>query len=277
MNVGIQDGLIDPKHEQAMGAAIWLYLWCIRSQTKGSFVLGGTPLTYRIISQKSGFAERKVRRWMTVLRKSNYVRVTHLNFMMLRIEIVKAKKWAPKQGHLGFESRPETVKGYPHPLTENGQDTCPKTVKGVTKNGQPKQSCILRHIEPTTKESLVPVELWLSYVEMRKRIRKPMTDHAGELIRRELQKLKDQGHDPIEVLERSIMNSWQGVFPLKGHRNGQPESFAERNIRRADEELGEVSRRSQQILQELGQRVSQPANRTGHSRLLPGGAVGPKP
>lgn len=67
---------------------------------------------------------------------------------------------------------------------------------------------------------IVPAGLWLSFIEMRKKNRKPMTDHAGELIRRELQKLKDQGHDPLKVLEQSIRNGWADVFPLREERNG---------------------------------------------------------
>lgn len=75
---------------------------------------------------------------------------------------------------------------------------------------------LLTVLEPS--EEIVPVSLWLAFAEMRKKIRKPMTDHAGELIRRELRKLKEQGDDPIEVLEQSIRNSWQDVYPLKKDR-----------------------------------------------------------
>lgn len=51
---------------------------------------------------------------------------------------------------------------------------------------------------------------------MRERIRKPMTGHALHLIFLELNKLagRDSGKK-IAILEQSIMNSWQGVFPLK--------------------------------------------------------------
>lgn len=52
---------------------------------------------------------------------------------------------------------------------------------------------------------------------MRERIRKPMTGQALCLLFRELEKLA--GNDDalkIAVLEQSILNSWQGVFALKG-------------------------------------------------------------
>lgn len=66
-------------------------------------------------------------------------------------------------------------------------------------------------------------EIWNGYVEMRTRIRKPMTDRAKELAVKELSKLKAKGHDPGDVLNQSILNSWQGLFELKGNANGRQE------------------------------------------------------
>jgi hypothetical protein len=54
---------------------------------------------------------------------------------------------------------------------------------------------------------------WGEYLEMRQKIRKPATDRAKEMVLTELHK-----HDletAVKMLEQSILNSWQGVFPLK--------------------------------------------------------------
>jgi uncharacterized protein YdaU (DUF1376 family) len=83
------------------------------------------------------------------------------------------------------------------------------------------------------EEPVIPIALWLSFVEVRKKIRKPLTDHAGEIIRRRLQSFKDDGEDPIAILENSIAHGWSGVFSMKGKRNGQVESFSERRSRTA--------------------------------------------
>ncbi len=56
---------------------------------------------------------------------------------------------------------------------------------------------------------------WNNFIEMRNKIRKPMTEKAKSLIVIELTKLRDKGNNPIEVLNQSIVNSWQGVFELK--------------------------------------------------------------
>src|SRR5262249_49081583 len=67
---------------------------------------------------------------------------------------------------------------------------------------------------------------------------------------------------------------WQGEnIPQFGESNGkQPETFSERKIRRAQEELGEVSRRAQQVLQEVGGDLPESSDWSAGSRALPGNA-----
>lgn len=54
------------------------------------------------------------------------------------------------------------------------------------------------------------------FIEMRKKIRKPATDYAIQLILKQLEKLSNGDLDlKIKILEQSILNGWQDVFPLK--------------------------------------------------------------
>jgi hypothetical protein len=61
-------------------------------------------------------------------------------------------------------------------------------------------------------------KVWNGYEEMRKKIRKPMTDNARDLCVKKLASLKRAGHDPTDVLNEAILNSWQGIFAPKGER-----------------------------------------------------------
>jgi hypothetical protein len=55
-----------------------------------------------------------------------------------------------------------------------------------------------------------------SFLEMRKKIKKPATERAIELIKIELKKLsKGDVNVAIEILNQSIRNCWQDVFQLK--------------------------------------------------------------
>lgn len=73
------------------------------------------------------------------------------------------------------------------------------------------------------------------YVQMRKLIKKPMTEEAVPLVMRKLQKLaalpfsETMDNDlAIQILEQSVMNSWQGLFPLK--ESGSPSQKREGSI-----------------------------------------------
>lgn len=58
--------------------------------------------------------------------------------------------------------------------------------------------------------------VFADYVEMRKQLKKPMTDRAVELAINKLQKLSGGDNDlAAQIIEQSVMNSWLGLFPLK--------------------------------------------------------------
>ena len=70
---------------------------------------------------------------------------------------------------------------------------------------------------------------WSAYAEMRKKIRKPMTDEAARMAINKLDDLRSRGHDPTKVLMQSVFNSWQGLFEIKGQENGR-KSNSEKNL-----------------------------------------------
>lgn len=53
------------------------------------------------------------------------------------------------------------------------------------------------------------------FKEYRKKIRKPMTDRAVELLKDKLSKLTPDDDTKIAILNQSVVNGWQGIFPLK--------------------------------------------------------------
>ena len=60
---------------------------------------------------------------------------------------------------------------------------------------------------------------FIDYVEMRKKIKKPMTDRAIELAVKKLDKLSEgNSSTAIEVLNQSILNCWQDLYPVKAEK-----------------------------------------------------------
>lgn len=89
----------------------------------------------------------------------------------------------------------------------------------------------------------VPQAAWADFVDMRKKIRAPLTERAKELAVKELDRLRQQGHLPEDVLEQSVLRSWKGLFPVKGDivttgtRGYSRQSAIEANNQRAAEEF----------------------------------------
>lgn len=68
----------------------------------------------------------------------------------------------------------------------------------------------------------LPQESWEGFVEMRQKIRKPMTPRAVSMILKKLEGFMRAGHDVGAILDQSVVKSWQDVFPVKQAYQGQP-------------------------------------------------------
>ena len=64
----------------------------------------------------------------------------------------------------------------------------------------------------------LPLDAWEGFVEMRKKIKKPMTDHAANLIIKKLDGFREAGQCVRTILNNSIENSWQSVFEDRERR-----------------------------------------------------------
>lgn len=61
-------------------------------------------------------------------------------------------------------------------------------------------------------------EVWPKYLEMRKKIKKPMTEEAVKLAILKLNSLSSDNSIQIKIIEQSIFNSYQGLFALKENK-----------------------------------------------------------
>ena len=64
------------------------------------------------------------------------------------------------------------------------------------------------------------IENWNGFCEMRKKIKKPLTDRAAKLILNELERLAPgDNHTKGLILDQSVKRCWQDVYPLKGDKS----------------------------------------------------------
>lgn len=71
----------------------------------------------------------------------------------------------------------------------------------------------------------LPYLLWEAFVEHRKEIKKPLTERGAKLICSELKKFHSQGMDIPEIVKRSIMNNWAGVFAYEINQSNGKQSL----------------------------------------------------
>ena len=94
-DIGLRDGLLDPKHVEAMGVAVWLYAWIIRRVTKVSdgygLVLGGVPVKSELIQEQLGIDRGKYGRWLHQLEQHGYIETTRTPRGLV-IRVTKGKK-----------------------------------------------------------------------------------------------------------------------------------------------------------------------------------------
>ena len=70
--------------------------------------------------------------------------------------------------------------------------------------------------------SWLPETHWKDFIEFRSFIKKPMTEKAKQLMLSKLQKIKDNGFDPILAMNTSIANNWSDIYEPKSNVINKP-------------------------------------------------------
>ena len=69
------------------------------------------------------------------------------------------------------------------------------------------------------------MESWNGFCEMRKKIKKPLTDRAAKMILSELERLAPgDNHTQGLILDQSTKRCWQDVYQLKGNKSGDTDN-----------------------------------------------------
>lgn len=64
----------------------------------------------------------------------------------------------------------------------------------------------------------IPADAWAGYVDMRKKVKKPMTDRAAELRIADLDRFRAAGFDLVAILDQSTANNWTDLYEPKEKR-----------------------------------------------------------
>lgn len=131
--------------------------------------------------------------------------------------------------------------GYDYDIYEHPQTDLPQTENPSTDNPQTENQPQLNTKGSTTKKSNTKdiitnytddedlADALRGFAEMRKAIKKPLTERAWKIIFNKLDDITDDTSLKIAVLNQSIEHSWQSVYPLK--ENGlKPKNKAQERL-----------------------------------------------
>ena len=170
---------------------------------EGQFVFGRQKAAVEL-----NINDRTVYDYMKLLEKCKMVNIKANN----KFSVVTIEKWAFYQGCEDDYQQQTSQQTNSKPTTDQQQTNTNKNVKNDKNVKNEKNYSDI----PSLNEAI------LAFVDFRKKIKKPMTDHAVDLMLGKLDKMSDSADGKIAILNQSILNGWQGIFPLKdGGTHGQ--------------------------------------------------------
>lgn len=136
----------------------------------------------------------------------------------------------------------QNVKDFAEGLTEAFQKALPEVFAKAMPNPEPepepkKKKGVTRAREnPDPPPDGLNLEAWERFAAYRSAVGKPIKSASTLAAQR---KLAGFGADQAAVVEQSIANSWQGLFPLKDRANGTSKPDRKSRFEQNDEELRE--------------------------------------
>lgn len=161
------------------------------------------------IMRRSGQGERTVRRAIATLEEKGHLTRYHRTGTSTQYHVHPCQIGTPANA-APLPNRQETpAKLAPKPPVTTNTPT-------KTSSSSEKRANKSRFRLPDD----IPADEWRDFEEMRKAIRKPMTDSAKAKAVARLRKLQADGWPPGEVLSHSTLNNYQGLFPPKDENHG---------------------------------------------------------
>lgn len=163
---------------------------------KGQLVIGR-----KILAQNLRMSERSVRTCLDKLKMTKEVTIQPTN----RFSIVTIVKWEDYQCSDDDTDQQQVNQKSDKSPTKVQQPTTSKEIKKLRK----------KEINIYIGKSDEFVDAFEGYAEMRKQIKKPLTDRAKQMVINKLDKLSTNEKTQIAILNQSTVNCWQGVFELR--------------------------------------------------------------
>lgn len=213
----------DPDH-----IAVWVYLLLNATHSGYDTIFEGGRITLKpgqlitgrkSISSNLKVSESKVQRILKTFENEHQIEQQTTP----RNRLISILNWSQyQQGEQVFEQQLNNKRT----TTEQQVNTNNNDNKVNNGNKANKNNKGLDSVVNSLTENISYREAIKGFIEMRKTLKKPLTEKALSMVINKLDKLAKSDVEKIEILNQSIMNSWQGVFELKQPTGTKP-AFAQ--------------------------------------------------
>ena len=198
---------------------IWVMLLTMAGRCNSSgmiFLTENIPYTPKMLADELDFEENTVQLALKALEQLNMI-VTDNGFFSIagweEYQNIEGMEKIREQNRIRKQRQREKEKlliGDCNVMSRDGHATDKEEDK--EKKEKKKKEIKVFSDDPELNRAI------LAFMEFRKSIKKPMTDHAVSLLINKLNGMTTYIPEQVEIINQSIMNGWQGVFPLKNEQ-----------------------------------------------------------
>lgn len=167
---------------------------------------------------KQAIKELEGLRWISIemhSRKGSVIRHAYRILTGAEISPVNDDRAEDHPG-TGAKIIPDRAENHPGHRGENRpvRNTIQGTLVEVTEQNPPATEShgLVKSSRPAYRELGISDELWAAFEDMRTKQRAKLTPYAANLICKKLATFQTAGHDPVAILETTVMQGWKGVF-----------------------------------------------------------------
>lgn len=218
----LRDAALRMCSSAARGLWIDMISFMHQAQPYGHLTFNGRPVDAVQLGKMVGETPKDVARWLEELRAAGVYSTDDNGAIysrkMVRDELARAAWRHQQQAHrdrIKAAEHPDKVPDISpdiRPMSGEGSGASQPVLHSSSSSSRQKTRVLPDWVDPKT---------WADFLAMRREIRKPATDRAQVLLLGKLDWLRAQGNEPNAVLEQSIRNGWQDVFPLKGRQDSR--------------------------------------------------------
>ena len=193
---------------------LWIDMICLMHEGEpyGYLRVGNKDILPPILAKMVGATQEEVINWLKELSLAGVFSESQRSGCIFSRRMVRDEKLREIRAQGGFESLKNPNVPRPRISSTPSLDPSPASSSSSASSSKPKSK---KSVNGFNLPSWVPVEHWNAWVEARIKARKPPTDYAKRLAVLKLENLRDQGHEPTQVLMQSAFNGWADLFAIK--------------------------------------------------------------